>query len=87
MTGNIEELTLHTNLGIVNGDSAYLKDVCLHIRNRILKNQARVADLEKRIKRLMVFVENLNDVAPDDENIGGIVKYFNNVFGDIEAEK
>ena len=83
MTGNIEELTLHTNLGVVKGDSIYLKNIHPHIRHTILKNQARVADLEKKLYRFVAFVDEKDRISPEDDILTEIINYINNVFGDF----
>ena len=78
----------HTIVSYIWSNMAILfKDLIPPIKDKILKNQERVADLEKRIERLMVLVSNLHDVSPENESVAEIIKYFNTFFEDFEATK
>ena len=87
MTIHFEEVIEDTVITNIKGNSIYFKDIYPHIKDRILKNQKKVIDLEKRIKGLVALVRELHDIDPKNEDLQEIFNYVDACFGDIEVEK
>ena len=83
MIYNINENTIIVN---VEGDSFYLKDIYPHIKDTILKNQAKATDLEKKIDEFMSFINILQDGDPEKEDPKPILDFAMKCFGDIEVK-
>ena len=87
MTEDIENITKNTQVAYTQRGPLYVRNLDPTIQDKILKNQERVTDLEKRISRFVAFVDEKDRISPEDDILTEIVNYINNVFGDFEAEK
>ena len=87
MTENIENITKNTQVAYTQRGPLYVRNLDPTIQDKIIKNQERVTDLEKRISRLVTFVDELRRLDLENDILDEIVNYLNTIFGDFEAKK
>ena len=86
MTENIK-FERYTIVATGYNTEMFFKDLSLPIQAKILKNQERATDLEKRIVKFMDIVYSLNINFPHNPDLQRLLDQAVNIFGVIEVKK